>query len=157
MRVKVVDPPTGITIAPKALVTFGGAITRMLAEAVLPIPALVEVTLELTLFFVPAVVLVTLTEIMQEPPIATVPPDRMMELEPSAAVAVPPHVLLKAPGVATTKPAGRLSVKPTPFKTNVLGLMMVKVKLVVPFNGIVDAAKALLMVGGRKGITRSTS
>lgn len=51
--------------------------TLSVAEAVLPCPPLVEVTLPVVLFFVPTVVPVTLTLIVHELPAASVPPARL--------------------------------------------------------------------------------
>ena len=59
--------------------------------------------------------------------------------------------MLLTPGVdATCKPLVSVSLKAIPFSAAVLaaGLVMVKVTVVVPFNGIVAAPKALLIVGG---------
>ena len=50
-------------------------------------------------------------------------------------VKVPPHTVLVL--VATVKPVGSVSVNPTPFRVKLtLLLVMVKVRLVVPFSGI---------------------
>lgn len=77
------------------------------------------------------------------------PADRLTLDEPAVAVAVPPQVLFSAFGVATTSPAGRLSVNATPLNaTPVLGFVMVKVREVVPFSGIVAAPNALAIEGG---------
>ena len=88
-------------------------------------------------------------ETEQEALEARVPVARLTEPAPAKAVAVPPQLLVKAGGVATTKPAGRVSVKASPVREVVpLGLVMVKVSEVVPLSGMVDAPKALVMVGG---------
>ena len=111
-------------------------------------PPSVEVTWTL-LFLTPAVVPVTLTETVQLALAASVPPERLMLPEPATAVAVPPQVLFNPLGVATTNPAGRLSVKAIPVSARVvLGFWMVNVNDVVPFNGMLAAPKALVMVGG---------
>src|SRR5204862_5744916 len=71
--------------------------------------------------------------------------------DPSAAVTVPPgQLVVWLPGVATIRPAGRLSVNATPVSVRfwLLLLSIVKVRLVVPFNGIVAAPKALTICGG---------
>src|SRR5689334_20391007 len=134
--------------APNALMMTGGATTVIEALDVFPVPPSVDVTCTL-LFFTPAVVPFTLTETLQEPLCATVPPERLMEPAPATAVAVPPQVLLRVGGVATTSPAGRLSVKATPVSERlVFGLLMVKVSEVVPFSGIVAAPKAFVIVAG---------
>src|SRR5215831_4831467 len=126
----------------------GGATTVIDAVEVLPVPPSVEVTCTL-LVFPPAVVPCTSTETAHEAVAARVPPDRLTELAPPTAVAVPPQVLLRFGVAATTSPAGRLSVKATPLKAIVvLGLLMLNVSEVVPFNGICDTPKALVIVGG---------
>src|SRR5258708_35979075 len=71
--------------------------------------------------------------------------------DPLAAVTVPAlQLVVGLPGVATTRPAGRLSVKATPVSVRfwLLLLSMVKVRLVVPFSGIVAAPNAFAMCGG---------
>ena len=129
---------------------MGGLATVTLAEAVLPVPPLVEVTAPVVLFFTPEFVPVTLTMTLQEVLTATVPPLRLILPLPATAVVVPPQVLLRPFGVATAKPAGKVSVKATPFSATVLaaGLVIVSVRLVVPFTGIVAAPNAWLMLGG---------
>ena len=78
-------------------------------------------------------------------------PLRLTLDDPSAAVTVPPgQLVVGLPGVATIRPAGRLSVNATPVSVRfwLLLLSIVKVRLVVPFNGIVAAPKALTICGG---------
>src|SRR5713226_1778642 len=124
VKVRLVEPVSGMLAAPNALMITGGATTVMLALEVFPVPPSVEVTCTL-LFFTPAVVPVTFT------------------------VAVPPQVLDNPLGVATTRPAGRLSVKAIPVSAMVVfGFVMVKVNDVVPFKGMLAAPNALVMVGG---------
>lgn len=55
-----------------------------------------------------------------------------------------------SPGVGpTTSPAGRVSVNARPLKVVfTFALVTVKVRLVVPFNGRVDAPKAFAMDAG---------
>src|SRR5260221_13795688 len=150
VKVKLVDPFSGTLAAPNALMITGGATTVIEALEVFPTPPSVEVTCTL-LFFTVAVVPVTFTLNVQDALVARVAPDRLTVPEPATAVIVPPPQLPVRPfGVATTKPAGRLSVKATPVSGMVLatGLVMVKLKLVVPFSGIVNAPNSLVMVGG---------
>ena len=119
VKLRLVEPFSGILAAPKALIMTGGPVTVMEAFDVLPVPASVEVTWTL-LFFTPAVVPCTFTETVQEALAARVPLERLMLPDPATAVAVPPHVLLSAFGVATTKPAGRLSVKAIPVSARLV-------------------------------------
>ena len=79
---------------------------------------------------------------------AMLPPVRLTKPVASAAVAVPPQLLVTALGVASNKLAGELSVNATLVSAKVvLGLVIVSVSIVVPFNEIVGDAKALLMLG----------
>lgn len=128
----------------------GGASTATAAEAVPPVPPSSDVTFPVVLFFAPAVVPVTFTENVHELLAAMVPPLRLMALLPAAALIVPlPHEPARPFGVATTRPAGRVSLKPTPVSAvATLGSVMVKLRLVVPFSGMLAAPKALTMVGG---------
>src|SRR5258707_9811271 len=149
VKFKPLEPFSAMLAAPNALMITGGPTTVILAFEVFPVPPSVEVTCTL-LFFTPAVVQVTFTDKVQEVLIARVPAERLTELEPATAVPAPPQVLANPLGVATTKPAGRLSVKATPVSGMVLaaGLVMVKVSEVEPFNGMLAAPNALVMVGG---------
>ena len=119
VKVREVDPFSGMLAAPNALMITGGATTVMDAFDVLPVPPSVDVTWTL-LFFTPAVVPVTLTDNVQDALEARIPPERLTEPDPATAVAVPPQVLVNALGVATTKPAGRLSVKAIPVRASVV-------------------------------------
>ena len=132
VNVSVVVPLSAMLEAPNSLLIEGGATTVTLAEAVPPVPPSVEVTFPVVLFFTPAVVPVTLTEIVQELPAESVPPDKLIVLEPAVAVTVPPQVLLTPGGLATSSPEGRLSVKATLLSAIVVfGLLIVKVRVVL--------------------------
>lgn len=92
---------------------------------------------------------VTFRETAQEAPAARLAPDRVTEDDPVAPVAVPPHVLLRLFGLATTKPAGKLSVNARPFSVVFwLGLLMAKLRVVVPLSGTVAAPNVLATWGG---------
>ncbi len=146
VKLNEVEPFSGMLAAPKDLTIAAGATTVILALDVLPVPPSVDVTGTL-LFFTPDVVPVTFTETVQLVLNASVPAARLMELP--TAVAVPPQVLFKFGVAATTSPVGRLSVKAIPVSaTLVFGLVTLNVSVVVPFNGIVAAPKALAMAGG---------
>src|SRR5882672_8025563 len=114
VKVKLVEPLSGMLAAPNALMMTGGATTVTLALDVLPVPPSVEVTCTL-LFFTPAVVPCTFREIVHDAAGARVAPERLTELEPATAVAVPLHVLVNPLGVATIRPEGSVSVNATPF------------------------------------------
>ena len=62
----------------------------------------------------------------------------------------PPQPPVRPLGVETIKPAGNGSVKPIPLSdVPVLGLDNVKVKAVVPFNGMLAAPKVFAIAGGK--------
>jgi len=150
VKLKLVLPLKGIEDAPNVLVIVGGLATVKLAEAVLPVPPLLEVTVPVVLFFTPEVVPVTFTVSVHETLIATEPPLRLTLPPPAVAVAVPPQVSFSAFGVATTSPLGNVSETATPLSATVfaVGLVIVIVKLVVPFTAIVETPNALAIVGG---------
>ena len=101
------------------------------------------------MFLTPAVAPVTFSDTAHVPLAASVPLDKVAEPAPAAAVAVPPQVLLKLLGVATTRPDGKLSVNVIPVSAvPVFAFEMLKVRDVVPFNGIVDAPKPFVITGG---------
>ena len=130
------------------LMAGDGSFTSTSAEEVFPIPPLVEVTIT-ELGLTPAVVPCTLSEMAQDAPADKLTPLKLTEEEPAVAVAVPPQVLDKPFGDATTKPLGSESVKLTPVSaTLVLGLVMVKLRLVVFPVKMGFAVKDLAMTGG---------
>lgn len=91
---------------------------------------------------------------MQLAPGASDAPERLTLEEPAVAVAVPVQVVDKPDGVATTRPAGRLSVNAIPFNERFwFVLLIVNVRLVVPFSGIVAAPNCLVMLGGLMTVT----
>ena len=112
----------------------------MSAVAAVPVPPSREVGVTL-LWAVPATVPWTFTVKLHELLLFRVAPLRLMVPLPAMAVTVPLQVLLVNPfGVATISlpgDVGKVSVKPTCVKlTLLLGFVMVKVRLVVPFSGI---------------------
>jgi hypothetical protein len=139
-----VVPPTTMLPAPNAFAIVGGAAaaTTTLADAVRPVPPWTEVTAPVTLFLVPTVVPVTLTLNVQDALDASDAPARVTVLDPAVAVIVPPPQLPVSPlGVETTRPAGSVSVTPTPVNVDALGLVIVRLSEVDPFNGTVPAPK----------------
>src|SRR5262249_8410842 len=106
VNVSVVVPLRAMLDEPNPLLIEGGATTVMLADAVLPLPPLVEVTLPVVLFFIPAVVPVTSTITVQVPLAEMVPPLNESEVSPAAGVKVPPQEVLELGVLATTNPAG---------------------------------------------------
>lgn len=118
VKVNEVVPFKGMEAAPKDLMMTGGVEdTLRLAEAVPPVPPLIEVTLPVVLFFVPAVVPVTFTEKVQLLFPAMVAPESETVPLPAVEVMVPPPQLPVRPfGVDITRPAGMVSVKPISFR-----------------------------------------
>src|SRR5262249_6841769 len=84
------------------------------------------------------------------PPAASVAPDKVIVLVPWVSVSVPPPKVPLWPfGVSITRPAGSVSVKPTPVSDCVgLGFVIVKLRVVTPPTGIVEAPKLSLIDGG---------
>jgi hypothetical protein len=136
----------------KPLLIAAVATTVTVAVAAVLVPPSVELTVTL-LSLSPAVVPCTFTETAHDALEATVPPDRLTVPEPAVAVAVPPQVLLRFGVEATISPAGRLSVNDNPVSdTLLLGLVMLMVNNVVPFNGILVGANVLVTVAGEATI-----
>jgi len=147
VKVRLVEPLSGMVAAPNALLIRGGATTVTLALEVFPRPPLVEPTWTL-LFFAPDVVPVTLSEITQEALAASAPADSVVEDVPAAAVDVPPQELARLFGVATTTPAGNVSVNATPVSATLeFGFVMLKVSEVVPPVATVLAPNDLVIAG----------
>jgi hypothetical protein len=61
LRLRVVVPFSGMVVAPKLFVILGGEATVRLADAVLPVPPLVAVTLPLVFVYCPEAAPVTVT------------------------------------------------------------------------------------------------
>src|SRR5581483_1924150 len=135
VKVSVVEPLSGMEVAPKALLIVGGETTVRLAVPAPPEPPSLEVAVT-ELFLVPAVLPVTLTTTVQLAPAVSVAPDRLTLVAPPVAVMVPlPAQVPVTPGVeATPRSEGRVSVKPIPVRAIVLvpGLVTVKVRVVDP-------------------------
>lgn len=130
--------------------SVSGAVTVKLAEAMLPGPPLVELAAPVVLVKVPPDVPVTFNVIVQVAPKASAPPLSEMIVLPATAVAVPAQPFVN-PGVgATAKPEGSVSKNATPDSLTVFaaGLVMVKVRLVVPFSAMPAAPKASAIEGG---------
>src|SRR6266567_89426 len=130
------------------MMTFPSSTVRV-AKAWPPSPPCVEVTFPVRLSLSPTVVPATLTLNVHDPAAGNVAPDRLMVFDPCVAdIVPPPHEPLRPFGASTTKPAGSASEKPIPVSVTVFGLVMVKLRLVVPPRGIAEAPKALLIAGG---------
>lgn len=151
VKVKVVVPFSAMLAAPKASTIEGGAATAIAADALLPVPPSVDVTLPVVLIDAPGAVPVTFSENVHEAFAARLAPLRLIRLVAWVAVMVPPPQVPARPlGVAMINPAGNVSLTPTPVSPTVLpeGLAIVKLKLADPFSGMLAALKASLIVGG---------
>jgi hypothetical protein len=154
VKVRVLFAFSGMLVGLKPLLMVGGATTVREVLEVLPVPATVSLTVTL-LGANPATVPLTFTEIVHDAPAAKLAPVKETTPEPATAVGVVLQVLVKPLGVATTRvpgaALGKVSVNEIPFSTDaalLLGLVIVNVRLVVPFSGIVEAPNTLLIVGG---------
>lgn len=80
---------------------------------------------------------------------ARLAPERETLVLPAAAVIVPPPQEPVSPlGVAIVSPDGKVSVKPIPDSAvDALGLVMVKLRLVIPPEGMVAAPKDFAIEG----------
>jgi hypothetical protein len=154
VKLRVVEPPRGMVAEPKSLPIEGGSITVKLVIKVLLVPAMAALTCT-ELFFTPSAVPVTLTENVQLPPPAMSAPERLTEEDPAVAVMVPaPQVPDNPFGVDTTSPAVSVSVKATPVNAAAaFGFVMVKLRLVVPFIGILVAPNPFVIDGGASTVT----
>lgn len=156
MKLRLVLPFSAIEEAPNAFVTVGGVITLRFAEAVLPLPPLVDETTLVIFVRSPGETPFTFTLNVHEPLAWMTAPVRLTLFDPAAAVIVPlPQDPFRPFGVATTIPEGRASVNATPVSVAVFpaGLVTVKLKLVVPFTGIFAAPNDLLIAGGNSTVT----
>lgn len=153
VKVTVAVPPNGTVGALNALLMLPGATTVTVAVLLVdPVPVSFEVIAPDVLFITPAAVPVTVTMKLHEPPAAIDPPESVIVLPPVTATEPPPQV--ENDPFGTVSPAGRVSVNPTPVIPSVaLVLVIVKVRLVVPPNGIVKAPNALARVGGVATVT----
>jgi hypothetical protein len=121
------------------------------AVAEFPSPASTDVTALVVFTLVPPLVPVTLTEKLHWAPAASVALERETVPLPAVAVRVPPpQDPTRLFGVETTRPVGNVSVNPTPSSVVGLppGLVIVKVRVLLPLIGIEDGAKVLEIVGG---------
>jgi len=154
-KVKEVDPPSATLAAPKVFVTVAGVTTAKFADAVFPVPPLVEETAPLVFVRLPEVVPVTLIANVHALFTAILTPEIETLPDPATAVAVPPQVLAAPFGVATTIPVGSVSVNATPVKPTVFpaGFVIVNVSEVDAFNAMLAAPNAFAIEGGPITVT----
>src|SRR5216684_3073989 len=147
VKLSEVEPFSGMEAAPKDLVMVGAAATVRFAEAVLPVPPLVEVTFPVVLVNWPEAAPVTVTENWHWLLVAIVAPVSAIPVG-AVVVKVPPQTVAEA--LATVKPVGSVSVKATPVKATpfAAGLVIVKVKDVVAFRAMFAGLNTLAIDGG---------
>jgi hypothetical protein len=118
------------------------------AVAVFPVPPLVETTVTV-LVFVPILVPVTITVTVQLPLGGMEAPFKLTSGPFAAAVTLPPEHVVDGFGVpAFCTPDGYVSVNATPSNVVLeLGLVMVNVRVDVPFIAICTGEKLLPMFG----------
>ena len=147
VNVSEVVPFSGMLAAPNTLVMVGGVATVKLADAVLPVPPLVEVTLPVVLVYCPEAAPVTVTLNWHWLLTAMVAPVRAIPVG-FVVVSVPPQTVAVA--FATVKPVGSASVNATPVRATVFaaGVVIVNVRDVVAFRAMLDGLKTLAMDGG---------
>lgn len=122
VMVKVLVPPGAIVAGENILVTVGRASTISVAVLLFaPGPPSVEVTFVAVFGREPACAPITVTSTAQLelPPVPNVPPEKVTELEVVATM--PPHCGVVA--LTTVMPAASASVKPTPVRLTVFGLV----------------------------------
>jgi len=126
--------------------------TVRFAEAVLPVPPLVEVTFPVVLVNWPAAAPVTVTLNWHWLFTAMVAPVNAISVG-EVVVNVPPQTVAEA--LATVKPVGSVSVKATPVSgsTFAAGLVIVKVSEVVAFSAILLGLNTLAIDGGASTFT----
>src|ERR1043166_5439639 len=115
---------------------------------VAPPPDSVEEIAVVVLSFCPSEVAVTVTAGWHMLFAFNVPPLREMTLLLTANV--PPQALTLESGAV--RPAGNVSLNAMPCRVLVLELLIVNVRLVVPFNGIVAPPKAFDIVGATMSV-----
>ncbi len=147
VKLSEVEPFSGMEAAPKDLVMVGAAATVRFAEAVLPVPPLVEVTFPVVLVNWPEAAPVTVTLNTHWLLTAMVAPERAMPVG-EVVVSVPPQTVAEA--LATVRPVGSVSVNATPVRGSgfAAGLVMVNCREVVAFSAIVDGLNTLAIDGG---------
>jgi hypothetical protein len=155
--------PVNVTLSISPRVPPAGlkspACTTRLEVEVFPGGVWLEVMVTL-LVIVPVFVPVTFNETRHDPTDGRVAPDKLTEDPPAIPVTVPPQLLVRLLGDATTNPDGKLSVNATPDnEAEELGLLMLKVRLVIPFSGMLATPNVLTICGGAScaGITVKTT
>ena len=100
VKLKGVEPPRPMEALPKDFEIEGAEPTVKLAEAVAPVPPLVDVMEPVVLVYEPGVELVTVTLNVQELAAEIEPPDKVIAPEPAVAVTVPEAAVQANPAAA---------------------------------------------------------
>lgn len=88
-----------------------------------------------------------MTENVQDELPFSATPAKLIAADAATAVTDPPHVFVRPGGVATWSPAGSVSLKPMLVRVWLFVFLTVKVRVVVPFRGIVGAPNNWVTVG----------
>jgi hypothetical protein len=128
-------------------------LTVKFADAVVPVPPLLELTVPVVFVTAPIVVSVTLTEMLQfVPGVEVAPPVRFKMVSVAAGLKIPPQVSVAFGVAATLMPGGSESEIATPVSVTpvafVAGLVIVMVRVEVPPDPMLVGLKALITVGG---------
>lgn len=150
VKVNVEVPPARIGFGANNLEILGGrtAVSEAVAKPVEPVfdPLSVAETNPLTLVCGPEVVAVTVTDMLQEPLAASVPPENEIVLG-AVVVRVPLHC--DEDPVVTVSPDGNVSVNATPVKdAPAFGLVTVNVNVDVAPTATGSGEKLFVIVGG---------
>jgi hypothetical protein len=153
VKLSMLVPFSGIVAASNDFMIVGGATTVIGAVLLVPPgPDSLELTLPVVFDFTPAVAPVTVTLNVHIPPLAMDPPLKLIRFPPLVVTVPPPHAADEP--LATVNPAGNVSVKLTPvMPKDALVFVIVKVRLVVPPTGIVDAPNDFMIVGAEATVT----
>lgn len=142
VKVKVVEPPTGMVLAPKALLIIGAVPTRSVALGCWLGGASKEVTAPEVFTYFPALAAVTLTVIEQE--LLTLPNDSCTD--PVVVASVPQ---LSETVLMSVTPDGKVSVNLTEVNGSApLGFVIVKVRALTPPGAMLEGLNDLVKVGG---------
>ena len=159
VKVSVVNPLVRMIDGENAFTMLGVRITPVTDALAIPfgpvfVPDSVAEMFPVVLVIRPDLMIFTFTLAVQLLFAAREPSEKSITTDPADALKTAPvHVVLAAEGDATIKPSGRKSVNWIPLSVvDVLGLVIVKVSVVVPFTTTDGKPKTLAMVGGDGGM-----
>jgi len=148
VKVRTLVPFSGIVAASNDFMIDGGPTTVSIAVLLTPpAPLSLELMFPVVLLHTPVVAPVTVTKNEQLPLAASVPPLKLIRFG-EVVETMPPQAAV-GPEVGTVIPAGRESVNAMPVSPSVeLGLVMLKVRLVVPPSRMLAWPNDFMTVGG---------